>query len=758
MRYLQHASLKVNLNRSLIVTILCSTMIVTSSWQTGNVPQNTGPSIRVLADKAGILIGVRAFLRNDAQKAIVEREFNTSTTTCYPNSINPAPGQHNFETFNSGVNWLYERGMKPLHHMLFGPTNYEREWVGKITSVSELDSLLKDRIRSIMESNDNASKVYSWNIVNEALTDTKGYRSEETMVWTRLGYENDKSGLTGEDKINDRHPVFIREAFEFAAKFAKGKLELRDYNIESPGIKGKAFFQLVRHLQNSGVRIDAVGLQCHFDLEGKVLDPVGLATEIRKYRKIGVEVYLTEVDFGRKKLPWSPEMVERQKQEYKKIITVALQEGVSQVHFWGLRDDDENWRRGENPLLFDENLAPKPAYFGVKEALQEYLDQTQKSASQLTSSRQVPAAPRANPQARMRIVSPEILPDKKVTFRLLAPKADTVKLVCDWLTGSDSRINMAKSDTGVWSVTLGPMQPEVYGYTFTLDGVTLLDPSNPFIKRDVRNNTSILLVTGDDSFFYAVKDVPHGTLSKVWYESPTLKLTRRMYIYTPAGYEESRKTKYPVLYLLHGSGGDEDAWTQLGRAPTIMDNLIALGKAKPMIVVMTNGNATQKATMGDTPVPTLQEVRQPGTPGGQQTGRFEESLVKDVVPYIESHYRVLKNKDNRAVAGLSMGGGHTVRITLTNPDMFAYIGVFSMGVRSVDQEIENQFKALSSRNPKLYWVGVGSSDQLTFKSTQTLVDLLKKDGFKYIYRETSGGHTWANWRIYLSEFAPLLFR
>ena len=232
-----------------------------------------------------------------------------------------------------------------------------------------------------MEINDNKSKVYSWNIVNEALTDKTGYRSEETMVWAKLGYEDDKSGLTGEDKINDKHPVFIRQAFEYASKFAKGKLELRDYNIESPGIKGKAFYQLVRHLQNSGVRIDAVGLQCHFDLEGKVLNPEGLATEIQKYRKIGVEVFLTEVDFGRKKVPWTPELAEKQKQEYKKIITVALKEGVSQVHFWGLRDDDENWRRGENPLLFDENLAPKPAYFGVKEALTDYLKLTQKASS-----------------------------------------------------------------------------------------------------------------------------------------------------------------------------------------------------------------------------------------------------------------------------------------------------------------------------------------------------------------------------------------
>lgn len=365
---------------------------------------------------------------------------------------------------------------------------------------------------------------------------------------------------------------------------------------------------------------------------------------------------------------------------------------------------------------------------------------------------------RPTPRMSTRIISPEIQTDNKVTFRLFAPKADTVKLVCDWLSGAESRIIMVKSDSGLWSVTLGPLKPEFYGYTYNLDGVTVLDPANPMIKRDVRNNTSILLVPGPESDLYSVKNILHGTLSKVWYDSPTLKLNRRMYVYTPAGYENNTKEKYPVLYLLHGSGGDEDAWTQLGRTPIIMDNLIAQGKAKPMIVVMTNGNANQMAEMGDTP-PIPEAARPANVRGaGQTAGRFEESLVKDVVPYIESHYRVIKNKNSRAVAGLSMGGGHTVRITLSNPDIFDYIGVFSMGIRTVNDEVENQFKVLKSKNPKLYWVGCGAIDPIAFNGTQTLVALLKKDGFNYIYRETPGGHTWANWRIYLSEMAPLLFK
>jgi enterochelin esterase-like enzyme len=379
------------------------------------------------------------------------------------------------------------------------------------------------------------------------------------------------------------------------------------------------------------------------------------------------------------------------------------------------------------------------------------------------------AAPRGNFQNRPVIVSPDILKDNRVVFRLYAPKADTVKLVCDWMQGAESRVNMAKNDSGLWSVTIGPLPQEVYGYTFNLDGVTVLDPLNPLIKRDVRNNTSILLISGNETDYYTPKEVPHGTLSKVWYNSPTLQLTRRMYVYTPAGYEDNKKTKYPVLYLLHGSGGDEDAWTQLGRAPTIMDNLIAQGKSKPMIVVMTNGNPTQEAEMGNAPLSASQSGRPPVAPaaapgansgrsGNQISGRFEESLVKDVIPFIESHYRVLKDKNNRAIAGLSMGGGHTQTITLNYPDMFAYIGVFSMGIRNMNDDLENQFKVLKSKNPKLYYVAVGKADNLTFTSTQNLVAVLKKDGFNYVYNETSGWHSWSNWRIYLSDFAPRLFK
>lgn len=347
------------------------------------------------------------------------------------------------------------------------------------------------------------------------------------------------------------------------------------------------------------------------------------------------------------------------------------------------------------------------------------------------------------------IVSPEIHSDNTVTFRIAAPKAGDVRVNGNWENGRD--VPLKKDVKGLWSVTVGPLKPELYLYSFSVDSVKVLDPGNTQLIRDIFTVYSMFLVPGDSADLYFVKDVPHGTIAKIWYPSPTLNLTRRMYIYTPPGYE-SNTTHYPVLYLLHGAGGDEEAWTTLGRTGQIMDNLIAQGEAKPMIVVMTNGNAHQAGTPGEIPTADEQSDRN-STYRVHFSGMFEKSLAADVVPFVEKTYRVVANKENRAIAGLSMGGGHAIRISLENPKMFDYIGVFSSLVRNVD---ENQFKALRAESPKLYWVGCGKDDFL-YDGSQALVELLKKHEFKYIYRETPGGHTWTNWRIYLSEFAPLLF-
>jgi enterochelin esterase-like enzyme len=372
-------------------------------------------------------------------------------------------------------------------------------------------------------------------------------------------------------------------------------------------------------------------------------------------------------------------------------------------------------------------------------------------AQQAPKQKQAPPAFMRTPAP----VSPEIHADNKVTFRLSAPEANEVAVTGEWMEGFGAREKMVKDDEGVWSITVGPLAPEFYGYSFYVDGVKALDPGNANLKRDGQRVDCILLVPGRESELYEVKDVPHGTLAKVWYESPTLNLTRRMYVYTPPGYE-SGSGKYPVFYLLHGGGGDEDAWSTLGRTCQILDNLISQGKALPMIVVMPNGNAYQAGTPGEIPAPAglgsmSREDRM------KFSGMFEKSLVADIVPFIEKNYRVSADKDHRAVAGLSMGGGHTFRITVDNPDMFAYVGIFSAGARNIDEKVEGQLKDLKAGN-KLYWIACGVDDRLAYESSQNLDTVLEKLKFKHTFRESAGGHTWANWRIYLSEIAPLLFK
>jgi len=383
--------------------------------------------------------------------------------------------------------------------------------------------------------------------------------------------------------------------------------------------------------------------------------------------------------------------------------------------------------------------------------------------------------------------SPEISSDHKVTFRLRAPKATEVVLNGDWPEGRN--IAMTKDDAGTWSATVGPLNPELWSYTFSVDGVSVLDPSDANHLRDGTRYSNFFIIEGPLSENYIIHDVPHGNVSEVWYPSPTLPAAspRRMYVYTPAGYDTG-KQRYPVLYLLHGAGGDEDAWNNMGRASVIMDNLIASGKAKPMIVVMTNGNANQKMGpgYGDVPGQNIGNTGNPGEVGvvgafgggrgpagasgaGRAGGRgasggrgggfgnaFPESLVKDVMPYIEKNYRVIGNKNDRAIAGLSMGGGHTLAATNAHPDTFSYIGVFSMGTAA---DITDKLEALKKDGVKYYFVGHGKDDPVVKVSNgENLAAQLQKVGINYHFDESSGGHTWSNWRIYLNELAPSLFK
>lgn len=359
------------------------------------------------------------------------------------------------------------------------------------------------------------------------------------------------------------------------------------------------------------------------------------------------------------------------------------------------------------------------------------------------------------------IISPEVLPDNSVIFRLKAPNATKVSVVGTWSRGFKPN-EMIKKDS-VFEVKVGPIPSDMYEYDIVVDGLPMLDPLNKTVTRDGAYIQSRLIVLGGLGDIIDVKPVPHGDLKAVWYDSPTVgNQQRRMFIYTPPNYDKSNK-KYPVLYLLHGGGGDEEVWVNRGRANYILDNLIAAGKAEPMIVVITNGDVNNIGSPLDRPANL--PIKDNTGIGAMAAGVFEKSLVKDVIPYIESNYRVIADADHRAVSGFSMGGFHTQNITNNNPSMFKYIGVMSMGLWSAarnDPAFDKpayitQLKELQKNNPKVYWIGIGTDDFL-YKSCIELRKVYDEIGFKYTYRENIGNHDWNSWRLYLSEFAPLLFK
>ena len=372
------------------------------------------------------------------------------------------------------------------------------------------------------------------------------------------------------------------------------------------------------------------------------------------------------------------------------------------------------------------------------------------------------------------VVSPDVHEDNTVTFNVVAPEAQKVQLTgeflpqkkVEWMGNSYDMpgvVDLVKNDKGVWSYTTEKLAPELYTYNVIVDGVKTLDPLNVYNIRDINNLFSVLIIGGDPrTDLYKVNKVAHGTVSKVWYESQTAGLTRRLTVYTPAGYETSGK-EYPVLYLLHGIGGDENAWSELGRAAQIMDNLIAQGKAEPMLVVMTNGNISEEACPGETSkglVPPTMML--PKT----MEGSFETAFP-DVIKFIEKTYRVKKDKNHRAIAGLSMGGFHSLYISINNPDLFDYVGLFSAavdkqqndqgGYQNIYEDRNGKIDQLFKKNPKLFWIGIGKTDFL-YKNNSDLRAYLDSKKHKYEYVETDGGHIWRNWRIYLALYAQKVFK
>lgn len=351
-----------------------------------------------------------------------------------------------------------------------------------------------------------------------------------------------------------------------------------------------------------------------------------------------------------------------------------------------------------------------------------------------------------------RVVSPEVSAERKLTFRILAPKAESVRLNAGDIQGLGRNTALTKGTNGVWEITVGPVEPGTYRYNFNVNDVSVIDPRNPATSESNENTWSLVSVPG--AAWMDTQNVPHGAVSEVTYWSSTLHRFRRMHVYTPPGYE-SGKGRFPVFYLLHGATDSDNSWSTVGRAGSILDNLIAAKKARPMLVVMPAGHTGPFRF-------------------GQSFGEeFEREFVNDVMPFVEKRYRAHTDRKSRAIAGLSMGGAQTLNIGIAHLDKFADLGVFSSGVFGLDRsrnttnapagptwEQKNQAaldNAKLKKGLKLVWFATGKDDFL-LKTSQATVQMLRRHGFNVTYKETQGAHTWMNWREYLNEFAPQLFQ
>ena len=377
------------------------------------------------------------------------------------------------------------------------------------------------------------------------------------------------------------------------------------------------------------------------------------------------------------------------------------------------------------------------------------------------------------------VMSPEIQPDGHVVFRIAAPHAETVTLnagdIPEPNRGGRGGPAFQKNEAGVWEAATGPLQPGAYRYVFQVDGVRVLDPVNTRLSESNTNAWSMLYVPGSD--FMDTKDVPHGAVASVYYYSSVLKTTRRMHVYTPPGYETGSQ-KYPVFYLLHGAGDTDDAWTSVGRAGFIFDNLIATKKVKPMILVMPAGHQPGVPGFGAPPAAGPGVTNRPTA-----VNPFTDEFVTDIMPYAEKNYRIIPDRQHRAIAGLSMGGSQTLDIAFTHLEKFAYIGVYSSGATlggggrrgatpaipaatAPPQQPRPDWEAAHKadldnvglkKGTRLVWLSTGVDDGL-MPNTKSTVELLKKHGFQPVFKESPGAQTWINWRNYLNEFTPQLFQ
>ena len=675
----------------------------------------------------GVAVNMRN-VSNPEQIALIKKNFNsiTAENDMKPVSLQPEEGKFNWENADKIANFCRENNIPLRGHCLCWHSQFA-DWMfvdkkGKEVSKEVFYERLRTHIHAVV--NRYKDIVYAWDVVNEAMADGDGRR----MPWMKeepSPYRQSRHfKLCGDE--------FIAKAFEFAREAdPKALLFYNDYNAADPA-KRDRIFNMVKKMKDAGVPIDGIGMQGHYNIYGPSIEDVDAA--ITKYATLVDHIHFTELDvrineemggqlrFSRGEAkPVAPYIDALLEAQYANLFKVFRKhkDVIKNVTFWNLSDHD-SWLGVNNyPLPFDKNFKPKRAYYAIKNfnpALDNAVIKEDFKPSVCNQPGQ--EYPMVNSQGYAR-------------FRVVAPDAKSV-IVSLGLGGRGGTV-LHKDKDGVWvGTTEGPMDEGFHYYHLTIDGGVVNDPGANNYYGSVRWESGIEIPAHDQDF-YAVKDVPHGQVVQVLFPSPSTNSTRRAFVYLPPTYDG--KKKFPVLYLQHGWGEDETAWSRQGHANLIMDNLIAEGKCEPFIIVMTYG-MTNEAKFG--------------TIGSFKVDNFQTVLVDELVPYIDSHFKTKANKDNRAMAGLSMGGMETKAITLARPEVFGYYGLLSGGTYApADIKDKNQVKVI--------FMSCGSKE-FPDGINKAAADL-KAAGFNAVpYISEGTAHEFLTWRRSLREMAPLLFK
>ena len=681
------------------------------------------------AYKEYFTVGVAVNMRNVSnpdQIALIKQNYNSMTAEndMKPGSLQPREGQFNWGNADKIANFCRENGIKLRGHCLCWHAQFADWMFEGENGESASKELFYERLRTHIHAVVNRYKdiVYAWDVVNEAIVDGP-YLDQQGNK--RNPYRNSRHyRLCGEE--------FIAKAFEFAREADPNALLFyNDYNAADPA-KRDRIYEMVKQMKEAGVPIDGIGMQGHYNVYGPSIEDVEAA--IVKYSSIVNVIHFTELDvrantemggqlqFNRgQERPIEPQINALQEEQYNNLFKVFRKHSnvVKNVTFWNLSDRD-SWLGVNNyPLPFDKNYRPKRVYYVIRDFNPE-LDNVQIKEDFKPSAFNQPGQeyPMVNSQ-------------RYVRFRVNAPQAKSV--VSTIGAAGMSGTVLKKNKDGVWEgTTAGPVDEGFHYYHLYIDGGLFNDPGAKNYYGSVRWESG-LEVPAHDQEFYAVKDVPHGNVVQVLFPSKVTNSTARAFVYLPPSYDG--KKKFPVLYLQHGWGEDETAWSNQGHANLIMDNLIAEGKCEPFIIVMTYG---------------LTNGARFGTIGQFDFTHFEKLLCDELVPYIDSHFKTIPNKANRAMAGLSMGGMETKRITMARPEMFNYYGLMSGGTYSPeDIKDKNQVAMI--------FMSCGSKENP--QGVTRAAEALKEAGFNAISYVSEGtAHEFLTWRRSLYQMAPQLFK